>query len=135
MQTPIEQFAEQHRLRVSRDECNDQIIEGRRGQIYFDDDIPCFMALDRKVATRSTWDLLGGKLWIGDISPNSHGKRVQDVKVIGFTNAGQAIRMAGLFAKRELSPEHKAKATAALAKNRANRVENASPAARIVQAE
>ena len=30
----IEQFAEQHRLRTRRDECNDTIIPGRVGQIY-----------------------------------------------------------------------------------------------------
>jgi hypothetical protein len=120
MQTPIEQFAEQHRLRVSRDECNDQIIEGRRGHIYFDDDAPCFMALNRKSASRATWESIGGKLWLGDKSDKQ-----QDVKIEGFTNPKQAIRMAGLFAKRELPPERKQILVERLARMRANAHRNA----------
>ncbi len=125
MQTPIEKFAEEHRLRVTRDEGNDQIIEGRRGQIYFDDDIPCFMALDRKVATRVTWEAIGGKIWLGDISPNAAGKRVQDVKIIGIEHPKAAIRMAGLFARRELDPERKQILVERLARIRANLHRNA----------
>jgi len=32
--TKTETFAEQHRLKVTRDECNDQVIQGRRGHLY-----------------------------------------------------------------------------------------------------
>jgi hypothetical protein len=31
----IETFAEQHRLKVPRDDSNDSVIQGRRGQVYF----------------------------------------------------------------------------------------------------
>jgi hypothetical protein len=34
--TKIETFAEQYRLKITRDECNDPVIQGRRGQLYFD---------------------------------------------------------------------------------------------------
>lgn len=107
--TPIEQFAEKYRVRIKRDECNDQIIEGRRGHLYFDGDVLCFMALDRKPANQSTWETLGGKIWMGSISPDSKGKRVQDVKITGVTNPKAAFRMAGIFPIRQLSEEHKAK--------------------------
>ncbi len=103
--TKIEKFAEAHRVKIRRDECNDQVIEGRRGQMYFDGNDLCLMAIDRKPAQRSSWEALGGNMWLGDISPNAKGQRVQDVKITGITNAKAAFRMAGIFAKRVLSPE------------------------------
>jgi hypothetical protein len=62
------------------------------------------MVLDGKPAIRSKWKALGGKLWMGDISKNAEGKRVQDVKITGIPleNARAAIRMAE-SAKRESS--------------------------------
>ena len=53
------------------------------------------MVLDGKPAIRSKWKALGGRLWMGDISKNAQGVRVQDVKITGipFENARLAIRM------------------------------------------
>ena len=62
----IETFAEQHRLKVTRDECNDQIIQGRRGHLYFDGAELCLMILDGPVRARSVLEAIGGKLWTGD---------------------------------------------------------------------
>ena len=53
--TKTEVFAEQHRLRVTRDECNDQVIQGRRGHLYFDSAELCLMVLDGTPAIRSKW--------------------------------------------------------------------------------
>jgi hypothetical protein len=105
--TKIETFAEQHRLKITRDECGDQIIPGRRGHLYFDDAELCLMVLDGKPAISSKWKALGGKLWMGDISKNTQGVRVQDVKIIGIPleNAKAAIRMCRIRSKRILSPE------------------------------
>ena len=84
--TRIEAFAEHHRLKVTRDECNDQIIQGRRGQLYFDGPELCLMVIDGEPAMKSRWAALGGKLWMGDISPHPKtGRRVQDVKINGAT--------------------------------------------------
>ena len=119
--TRIERFAEQHRLKVTRDECHDQVIEGRRGHLYFADRELCLMVLDGALAIRSRWAALGGKLWMGDISPHPRtGRRVQDVKITGIPleRARPAIRMAGCKAKRILSEAQKA----ALAK-----AQNSSP--------
>jgi hypothetical protein len=33
--TKIETFAEQYRLKATRDDSNDSVIQGRRGQVYF----------------------------------------------------------------------------------------------------
>jgi len=40
------------------------------------------MVLDGKPAIRSKWKALGG-LWMGDISKNDQGVRVQGVKITG----------------------------------------------------
>jgi hypothetical protein len=105
--TKIDTFAGQYRLRVKRDECNDQIVQGRRGQLYFDGGELCLMVLDGKLANRSKWKALGGTLWMGDISKNTQGVRVQDVKITGIplVNARLAIRMCRIRSKRILSPE------------------------------
>jgi hypothetical protein len=108
--TRIERFAEQYRLKVTRDECNDQVIQGRRGQLYFDGEQLCLMVLDGAPAIRSKWAALGGKLWTGEISPNAKGRRVQDVKITGIplANARLAIRMARIKPKRVMSEAQKA---------------------------
>lgn len=64
----IETFAEQHRLKVSRDECKDHVIQGRRGQFYFDGSELCLVILDGPVPARSALEAIGGKLWTGDKS-------------------------------------------------------------------
>ena len=114
--TRIERFAEQHRLKVTRDECHDPVIEGRRGHLYFADGELCLMVLDGAPAFRSRWAALGGKLWTGDISPHPKtGRRAQDVKITGIPleNARLAIRMAGCKAKRILSEAQRAALTKA----------------------
>jgi hypothetical protein len=95
--TKIETFAQQHKLKVTRDECNDQIIEGRRGHLYFDGAELCLMILDGPVRSSSALEAIGGKLWSGDISKIGE-KRVQDVKIIGIPleNTRQAIRLVGV---------------------------------------
>jgi hypothetical protein len=79
----------------SRDECNDQVIQERRGHQHFYGAELCLMVLDGKPAIRSKWQALGGRLWMFDISKNTQGVRVQDVKIIGIPleNAQLAIRM------------------------------------------
>ena len=100
--TKTESFAEQHRLKVTRDECSDQIIQGRRGHLYFDGFELCLKVLDGKPSIPSKWKALGGKLWLGDKIEG-----VQDVKIIGIPveNARAAIRMCRIRQKRILSPE------------------------------
>ena len=115
------QFAETHRLHVRRDECNDQIIPGRRGHLYFDGEVLCLMAIDRAVANRSRWQALGGNPWLGDISPDAKGKRVQDVKISGVTAVKAAFRMAGIKPIRVLTPEQSANLERARAKISRNR--------------
>jgi hypothetical protein len=68
--TKTETFAQQHRLKVKRDECGDQIIQGRRGHLYFDDGKLCLMILDGPVRARSALEAIGGKLWTGEKSPS-----------------------------------------------------------------
>lgn len=108
--TRIERFADQYRLKVTRDECHDQVIQGRRGQLYFDGDQLCLMVLDGTPSKRSRWAELGGKLWMGDLSRNARGRRVQDVKITGIPleNARAAIGMVRCKAKRIVSPAQQA---------------------------
>ena len=68
--TKTETFAQQHRLKITRDECNDQVIQGRRGHLYFDEGELCLMILDGPVRARSVLEAIGGTLWTGDKSPN-----------------------------------------------------------------
>jgi hypothetical protein len=104
--TKTESFAEQHRLKVTRDECSDQIIQGRRGHLYFDGFELCLKVLDGKPSIPSKWKALGGKLWLGDKTQLGRGW-VQDVKITGIAleNARAAIRMCRIREKRILSPE------------------------------
>jgi hypothetical protein len=97
----IHQFAKEHRLHVRRDACGDPVIYGSdkqaaERQLYFDDGQLCLMVLDGAVTAAGRWKELGGKLWLGDISRNSNGRRVQDVKIIGIplAHAKLAIRLA-----------------------------------------
>jgi hypothetical protein len=105
----IEKFAEQYRLRIARDECGDKIIPGKRGHLYFADAELCLMVIDGAPTKRTRWEELGGKLWIGDLSPNAKGRRVQDVKAEGIPieNARAAINMVRSRQKRVLSAEER----------------------------
>ena len=79
------------------------------------------MVLDGKASIPSKWKALGGKLWMGDITPHPKtGKRVQDVKITGIPleNAKLAIRMCRIKTKRIMSEAQKAAAEAALSKAR-----------------
>ena len=65
------------------------------------------MVLDGKPGIRSKWKALGGSLWLGDISKNAQGVRVQNVKITGIPlkNARLAIQMCGIRQKRILNLE------------------------------
>jgi hypothetical protein len=103
----IEKFADQYRLRIVRYECGDRIIPGKRGHLYVAGNELCLMVIDGTPAIRSHWDALGGRLWMGDISLNATGRRVQDVKVEGIPieNARTAIKMVRARQKRVLSAD------------------------------
>jgi hypothetical protein len=113
-----EQFAEQFRLRIVRDECGDKIIQGKRGHMYCAGGEICLMVTDGAPAARRSWEALGGKLWLGDISRNSAGRRVQDVKIEGIPieNALAAIQMVRCRQKRILSAEEREECLARLRK-------------------
>ena len=115
MSSTLESFAAAHRLKTRPDECGDKIIPGKRGHLYFDEGELCLMVADGAPAIRSRWEALGGKLWMGDISPHPKtGRRVQDVKIIGIPveNAKAAIRMIRAFPKRRVSSEESARLVA-----------------------
>jgi hypothetical protein len=101
----IEQFAELFHLRITRDECGGPIIEGKRGHLWFKGAQLCLMVIDGAPAKRSRWDALGGRLWLGDISPDANGRGVQDVRIDGIPleNAEAAIQMVQARRKRVLS--------------------------------
>jgi hypothetical protein len=124
--TALERFAQAHRLHIRRDECGDPIIPGRRGesQLYFDEDALCLMVLDGPPAIPSRWKALGGKLWLGDISPHTQtGRRVQDVKITGIPleNARLAIRLARVKPRRVMSEAQREASAKGLAKAHAAR--------------
>jgi hypothetical protein len=108
--TKIETFAELYRLRVTRDECNERLIQGRRGQLHFDGAELCLMVLDGKPANRSKWKALGGKLWMGDISKECSRRAGSGRKDYQHPaeNAVLAILMVGARQKRVLSETRKA---------------------------
>jgi hypothetical protein len=91
------------------------VIQGKRGQLYFDGFELCLMVLDGKPALASKWKALGGNLWLGDKTDG-----VQDVKITGIPleNAKAAIRMCRIKARRVMSEAQKAHAMAALNKAR-----------------
>lgn len=64
--TTIERFAKEYRLRIARDSCNDPIIAGRRGHLYFDGPKLCLLILNGSVRAKSVLKAIGGKLWVGD---------------------------------------------------------------------
>lgn len=103
----IDQFAETFRLRVARDGCGDRIIPGKRGHLYVAGGQLCAMVIDGAPAKKSRWQALGGRLWLGDISPDTAGRRVQDVKIEGIPieNALAAIKMIRARQKRVLSTD------------------------------
>ena len=57
--TRLEVFAEQHILKVTQDESNDKVIQGRRGQLYFDGPALCLMILNGPVRAKSVLEAVG----------------------------------------------------------------------------
>ena len=128
----IEQFATEHRVKITRDECGDAIIIGRRGQLYFDGPLLCAMWIDAPPMKKNRLEELGGRLWMGDISPHPKtGRRVQDVKVIGILadKHNQAIRLVGAKRKRILSEGQKAVLNLRLSRFRFGAEQNEAPTA------
>lgn len=103
----IETFAEQFRLKITRDECNDKIIRGRRGHLYADAGRICAMWIDAPPMNKSTIASLKAKSsWQGDVSANDQGSRAQDAwaKDIPPETWPLAIRLAGIKRRRIMSP-------------------------------
>ena len=98
----IETLAEKFRLKIARDECGDKIIQGRRGHIYVNAGQVCAMWLNTRPILKPRLTPLGGRLWLGDISLNEHGKRVQDiwVKNVPPERIALLIRLTGCKHKR-----------------------------------
>ena len=100
----IDQFAENFRLRITRDECGDPTIQGKRGHLYFAGGKLCLMVIDGAISNRTRWEALGVHLWLGAISPDLAGRPVQDVRIDGIPmeNAQAAIDMVQARQKRVL---------------------------------
>lgn len=103
----IETLAETYRLHITRDDCGDRIIAGSRGHLYVNNGIVCGMALDTPHKLESTWERLGGKLWVGDTSANAKGRKVEDVKIAGLTDVKLAIKLFRIHPKPEISEEER----------------------------
>jgi len=125
-ESALERFAQRYRLKIRRDEAGEPIIPGRRGHLWWDAEGLCLMIVDgRPVSTRRLKDLVGdtGKVWLGTITLDDHGRRVQDVEVRGIRpeRYTQAIKIAGCKARKRhpgASREVLARATAASLKRR-----------------
>lgn len=93
----IEQFATEHRVKIVRDDCNDQIIQGNRGHLYFDGPVLCLMALDAKAAGMNDKQIraLGGKCWTGTRWLDDKRCTRRDVKVenIPLENGAAALKL------------------------------------------
>ncbi len=102
----IEKLATEYRLKITRDECNDQIIQGRRGSMYVDGGKLCAIWIDSRPMKRVNLEQLGGSLWMGDIS-ELNGRRSQDVKIrdISSDKIKLAIRLTGCHVRRILTQE------------------------------
>ena len=102
----IERFAEEHRLKISRDECGEVIIRGKRGQFYGDGVTICAMWTDAPPLKPFRLAQLGGTPWQGDISHDAKGRRVQDAWVRGIRPEAYklAIRLVAAKPRRVMSP-------------------------------
>jgi hypothetical protein len=105
MQMTLQEIVERYRARIRLDQCGDPIIPGRRGHLYLDGDEICIMLADAVPVQRSRLEVLGGRVWQGDISPNSAGHKVQDAKVIGVKpeKIQRALKIIRLKPKRIMS--------------------------------
>lgn len=111
----IQRFAEEHKLRVSRDEYGDAVIRGKRGHLYLDGAALCAMWTDAPPMHRSRLAELGGSFWQGETGRDARGRRVQDAWVRGIKPAAyrQAIRLVGAKQRRVMSPPQMAALTKA----------------------
>jgi hypothetical protein len=102
----IQEFAEKYRLRVSRDDCGDGIIRGKRGHLYVDNGVLCAMWTDSPPMKQSRLETLGGSFWQGSIGRDANGRRRQDAWVRGIRPEAYrlAIRMVAAKARRVMSP-------------------------------
>jgi hypothetical protein len=112
----IQRLAEEHKLKISRDECGEVIVAGKRGHLYIDGGELCAMWTDARPMNQSRLANLGGTLWQGDIGRDANGRRVQDAWVRGIRPESYklAIRLVGAKSRRTVSPAQRA----ALAKAR-----------------
>ena len=106
----IQRFADGYKLKISRDDCGDAVICGKRGKLYVDAGLVCAMWDDATPMKPSNLAKLGGSLWQGDISPDAKGRRVQDAWVKGIRPEAfkQAIQLVGAKRRRVLSPAQRA---------------------------
>jgi hypothetical protein len=104
----IETLAEKYRLKITRDECNDKIIEGKHGQLYVDAGTVCAMWLYARVGEPLLAGL-GSRIWVGDYALD-RGRRLRDAKVTGIPpeNIPRAIRLCGIKKKRIMSEAQQA---------------------------
>jgi len=102
----IETLAEKHRLKITRDECNDKVIEGSRGQLYVDAGQVCAIWLNAHVNEKKLAGL-GAKIWVGDYALDARRRRLRDAKVTGIPpeQIARAIRLTGTRVRREMTAE------------------------------
>jgi hypothetical protein len=105
-QMTLQRFAEEYKLRISRDECGDAVIRGKHGHIYVDTGTVCAMWVGATPMNKSRLVKLGGTFWQGDISTDAKGRRIQDTWVQGIRPESYhlAIRLVGAKRRRVMSP-------------------------------
>lgn len=110
----IEKFAKENKLKITKDECGDQIIRAKQGHLYFDDSLLCYMALDYRGRIEPLQNL-GGSFWAGDIFTTPRNSKVRDIKVVGIDpkNWSKALTLFKVRRRKVLSPEHRKKLLAA----------------------
>ena len=105
----IESFAQAFKLKITRDDCGDPIIEGTRGHLYFDGSSLCLMALNARLQgfNNQQAQALGGKCWIGDIWRDDRQRGYRDVKVTDIPESSWkgAIKLLRVRKRREATPE------------------------------
>ena len=123
----LTEVAERNRLKIRHDECGDPIVLGRQGHLYVDEDKGelCLMVLNGKpLKDIRLAPLEARKVWKGDISRDSKGRRCQDVEVLGIPESKikLAMKIVKCNPKQIMSPARAAAAASALAVAREKRV-------------
>jgi hypothetical protein len=106
----LKRFADEHKVRISQDDCGDDVIRGKHGHLYVDAGVVCGMWTNATPMKPSNLATLGGSFWQGNISTDAKGRRVQDAWVTGIRPEAfkQAIRLVGVKRRRVLSPAQRA---------------------------